>query len=121
GQQLSAAAAGHHHGALVAAEALVAAHADEAAQAPAAAGDQFADQPALGAQRDAVAGVLDVAPAHQATVVGEGGGTHPEARVRGVGALRDLARRAEQLVELGAGRPPHGAFTHAHALDGLTA
>src|SRR5690625_384318 len=54
GQQLAAAPAGHDHIA-------PAVDADEGEQSPSPAGDELADQSALGAQRDAVGGVLDVA------------------------------------------------------------
>ncbi len=55
-------------------------------------------QAALGAQREPVRRVLDVAAGDDAAVVDECGRTHLQVRVRRVRALRDLARGGPQVV-----------------------
>ena len=66
---------------------------------PAAPGQvQLGDQTALGAQRDAVRRVLDVAAGHHAAVVDPGGGADPELRVRRVGVRHRLLGRRGQFL-----------------------
>src|SRR5690606_10332310 len=88
-QQLPAASAGHD-------DLAVAVDADELGQQGAAAAHQLRDQPALGAQRHAVGGVLDVAAGHEPAVVGAGGGADAVAGVRRVGAQHRGVRLGPQ-------------------------
>ena len=96
-QQLPAAAARHEHVA-------VAVDAGEGDELAAAGHVQLADERALGAQRHAVRGVLDVAADDDPSVVDERGGAHREVRVRRVGApvhrLDAAARSASQSMSV---------------------
>ena len=88
-QELPAAPAGRQR-------APVAGHDRHGHQAPSAGGGQVGHQPALGAEGDAVAGVLHVAAAHQPAVLGHAARPHQHARVGGVGALGHRPRLAPQ-------------------------
>ena len=81
------------------------------------------DEPALGAQRDAVAGVLHVAARDETAVIDQGGGTDLEAGVGGVGVSHGLDGEVVQVlpVDVGQGgggdRWVHG-WIHCPALRG---
>ena len=88
-QQLAAASAGHQ-------PLAVAVHTGDGDQPAAAGRVQRRDQPALGAQPDAVRGVLDVAPDDHPAVVDQPGGPDREVGVRRVGGGHDLGGRSLQ-------------------------
>jgi pseudouridylate synthase len=67
-------------------------------QGAAAVGDEFGDHPALGAKRQAVGGVLDVAADEDPAVRREAGRPDRQSRIRRVSALGGALRRGTQAV-----------------------
>ena len=87
-------------------------HAGEGDQAPSPGAGELGDEAALGAQGDAVAGVLHVASRDESAVVDQGGGPDLEAGVGGVGVGHGLHGELVQGPPVGVGQ--FGGHDAAH-------
>ena len=79
-------------------------HAGEGDQAPSSGAGELGDEATLGAQGDAVAGVLHVASRDESAVVDQGGGADLEAGVGGVGVSHGLHGERVQGLPVGVGQ-----------------
>jgi hypothetical protein len=93
-QELAAPPAGHE-------QLLVTAHADHCDEPPPAGAVEVGDHPALRAEPDSVARVLDVAPRHDPAVVAAAGRPDREPRVGRVGVLHRRDSRGLQRRPVG--------------------